>query len=372
MHDNIIVYKIFCKLTGECDNGFIGTTTNFPRKKHFHKANCLNLDKKSELYTTIRKYGGWNNWEIVKIDTIGSCEKNAHEVEQKYINDLSYNLSIVEPYRTYVCDICELDCSDKTNYDKHCRTRIHKKQLKLIAHENTFHQEKEKFQEQILKHEEQIQQQEISHKKDMEIVLNVLQKNDDLTTKIIELSKDKVVTHNTNNTNNTSISNSNNKFNLTVFLNETCKDALNLSDFIKQMDFCTDDLIHTGEVGFVGGMSRIFTKGLNNVDANRRPIHCTDLKRETLYIKEDNVWEKEDANRSRIMDAMRQMGRDNIKTLGVWQETHPDYQEYDSKSNTQYMRMIGNAMPGCTDEEIESNYRKIIRNVAREVSIQKN
>ena len=360
--DQTIIYKLYCKSFEDCKSGYIGTTSNLSRKKHFHKVNTNNFEKKSDLYSTIRMYGGWDNWQFETF--IYSSDAEMHAMEDKYKSELERELSTIEPQRKYVCDLCDVTCGNKFNYGKHCQTQKHINQRNKINKMNSLNH-------QIQEQKSQLEQQKKDKNDELSAMMTMMEKNDNLTHRIIEMSKDKSITQ-TNNVNNNNSTNNhivNNKFSLNLFLNETCKDAFNLSDFVRQLNLDVDDLVHTGQVGFAEGMSHIFIKGLENVESNKRPIYCSDLKRETLYVKENDIWEKESMERSRIIDAVRQIGRDNIKTLDAWRDKHPDYKDYDSKANTQYMRIIGNAMPGCTDEEIAKNYKKVIHNVAREVSI---
>ena len=167
--------------------------------------------------------------------------------------------------------------------------------------------------------------------------------------------------------------NSNNKtFNLQVFLNETCKDAINLSDFINQIQISLSDLETTGQIGYAEGISKVFIKHLNNIYYTDRPIHCSDLKRETLYIKDNNQWSKDDENKTGLTNAIKQVANKNIKKISDWQKLHPQYSDPESKQNDKYMQIVLNSMSGSTNEESEKNYEKIVKNVVKEIVINKN
>jgi hypothetical protein len=188
---------------------------------------------------------------------------------------------------------------------------------------------------------------------------------------MMEVIKNGTIQNNTNNTINTN--NSNNKtFNLQVFLNETCKDALNLSEFIDSLKITMSDLERFGSHGYVEGISNIFIKGLKQLDVSKRPIHCTDLKRETIFLKEKNVWEKEDEERNTIKKAIKSIAHKNTKVLPAWKEANPLCMDVTSKKNTQYMKILSESMGAYTHEEHELNCNKIIKNVSREVTIHKN
>jgi hypothetical protein len=182
---------------------------------------------------------------------------------------------------------------------------------------------------------------------------------------IIELSSKPTTTNNTNTTNN------NNSFNLNFFLNETCKDALNITDFISQLHVGIKDLEETGRLGYADGISKIFINGLKQLEINQRPVHCSDAKRETIYIKDKNQWEKDDEEKVKLTKAIKSVAHKNIEQIAVWTEKHPEYMDYNSKYSEKYMKILGEAMPGATYAESDKNYKKIARNITKETVIDK-
>jgi len=173
-------------------------------------------------------------------------------------------------------------------------------------------------------------------------------------------------------TNNTIITNSNNNsFNLQFFLNETCKDALNISDFVNQLQVGIKDLESTGRLGYVEGISKIFINGLKQLDINQRPVHCSDSKRETIYIKDSNKWSKETDENIVLTNAIRDVAHKNIQQIPIWTEEHPEHKDLSSKYNDKYMKLVSEAMPGSTKEESDKNYKKIARNIMKETIIDK-
>ena len=172
-----------------------------------------------------------------------------------------------------------------------------------------------------------------------------------------------------NNSNNT-INNDNKSFNLNFFLNETCKNAMNLSDFVNGVDISLDDFEETGRIGYVEGLSRVFCKELKKLHFTERPIHCSDLKRETIYIRENNRWEK-DENKEKLLRAVKQIGKKNIKVLTLWQEKYPGYKDVESKENDRYLHILTNILCGETEEEIQSNYGKIMKNISQVTVVDK-
>ena len=128
----------------------------------------------------------------------------------------------------------------------------------------------------------------------------------------------------------------------------------------------------TARVGYAEGISKIFIKGLKDLDIYKRPIHCSDLKREVLYIKDQDAWEKEDENKGKITHAIKIVGNNNIKLINNWQKENPKYNDPDSKQNDKYIKILLNSMSGSTKEEQVNNVNKVIKNVSKEVVINKN
>jgi hypothetical protein len=177
--------------------------------------------------------------------------------------------------------------------------------------------------------------------------------------------------NNTNHSHNTT--NSHNKtFNLNFYLNETCKDAMNLQDFIKTLQLNLADLERVGELGYTEGISRMFIKGLNDLDETRRPIHCSDLKREVIHIKDNDVWEQDNENRDKLRKAINDISNKNIMLLDDWRQENPGFDQYDSKKNDLYLKLLVNTMGPDSPDATDKAFRKIIRKVASNTIIKKN
>jgi len=161
----------------------------------------------------------------------------------------------------------------------------------------------------------------------------------------------------------------NNQFNLQLFLNEKCKDALNITDFIRSLEVNMNDLIQTGKLGYVDGISRIFVKALKDMDVTERPIHCTDIKRETVYIKDDNKWEKEHEDNPKLKKTIRNIENKNLKMLPKWQEENPEHANMESKKCDEFMELSITALGG--QEEKNKSEKKIMKNILKEVMIDK-
>jgi hypothetical protein len=154
-------------------------------------------------------------------------------------------------------------------------------------------------------------------------------------------------------------------------LNEECKDALNITEFVSSINIKLSDLENTGRLGYVEGISRILVNNLKNLETHKRPIHCSDLKREVMYIKSDDGWEKDDENNQQIRSAIKQVANKNIRQIPVWTSKYPECKDPTSKQNDQYLKIVSNSMSGMTSEEQSKNVSQIIKNVAREVVIAK-
>ena len=128
---------------------------------------------------------------------------------------------------------------------------------------------------------------------------------------------------------------------MNFFLNEQCKNAINLSKFIDDLEVTRDDLINTGQLGFVEGISKIILKELSETAQNKRPVHCSDIKRETMYVKQENKWEKESPENPRLINAIREIEQKNIGVfLNEWMPNHPDHRNSESSENNAYMKLM--------------------------------
>ena len=287
----------------------------------------------------------------------------------------------------YYCIFCDYSCCVKFSYDRHILTAKHIKHTQMKQNETneTKKEKKEKKEKNISDNICDCGQVYYSrtslwrHKKictlepsvknivsDKEDLINYLIKeNNEFKNLILEIVKKDTYTTTTNNTN------SHNKtFNLQLFLNETCKDAMNIMDFVDSVKLQLSDLEKVGEIGFVNGISNIIVKNLNALDVDKRPVHCTDSKRETLYIKDDNKWEKEHENKNRLRKVIKQIANRNSRMLREFKEKHPDCGKSESKYSDQYNKLIIEAMGGHGDNDLEKE-DKIIRKITKEVVIDK-
>jgi len=253
----------------------------------------------------------------------------------------------------YQCEICQKTYLERTGLWRHKKKCVKKEQ-----DEDDIHSDDDNIDEQEAKHFDKAEV--------YDLVKYLMKENSELKNMIIEVCK------NVQPVNNTTNNNCHNKtFNLNVFLNEQCKDAINMSDFIDSIIVNLSDLETTGRVGYAEGLSKLFITHLQRLDKHKRPIHCSDLKREVLYIKDENMWEKDTFDKQRLQRAIKEVTYKNIRQIAEWVKKYPDCRQSDSRKNDQYIRITMNSMSGGTEEEQERNINKIIANIAKEVVIEK-
>jgi hypothetical protein len=300
--------------------------------------------------------------------------------------------------QNYVCTICHYKCSKKFNWERHILTSKHINATK-INKVSTNNEQKE--QKQIVKHLCEYCNKEYNdrtglwrHKKKCNIeeknMNTILNPDQSKTTQEIEELKEfmkylmkensemknmmiDVIKNGTSNTSITNITNNNShnkSFNLNLFLNETCKNAMNITDFVNSLQLQLSDLENVGEVGYIEGISNIIIKKLNALDVTERPVHCTDKKRETMYIKDEDKWEKEDDNKTKLHKMVRKVSNKNIDLISNFKELHPDWKKSTSKVSDQFNKIIIESMGGAGDNDFEKE-EKIIKKVAKAVFIDK-
>jgi hypothetical protein len=306
----------------------------------------------------------------------------------------------------FCCDFCNFKTNNKKDYKRHNMTPKHLKNMSgnenclngnILCSENgslSFftqehkcigcgkiykersglwkHQKKCKITEENTKTTEENITIEVSEKKpenpqpmNESLLIEFIKQNQEFQKQLLEVMKENIGTHN-NTTNNTT----NNKFNLNIFLNEKCKDAFNISDFINGIDVGFKDFENFGTLGYVSSINNILIRELKGLDVYKRPIHCSDLKREVIHIKDNDTWVK-DEDKKHMKRAIKLIEHKNIKLIPDWVKANPAAEDYTSKKHDQYNKMLYNVMGEMKDEDNERNYEKIIKNVAKEILIDK-
>jgi hypothetical protein len=292
----------------------------------------------------------------------------------------------------FYCDLCDYTTFRKSQYVRHLSTDKHQKRengSKMVVNDSDLVPKSSNSYQcecgNIYKHDSGYYRHKKKCKKTInnlhpeitaELVIEIIKQNQELQKQNSELQKQilevcKNGTNNNNNNNNNTTNSHNKTFNLQFFLNEECKDALNISEFVSSIKIQLEDLETTGQLGYVEGVSNIINRNLNDLDQTKRPIHCSDAKREVLYIKNDDQWIKENETKPILTKAIKQIANENIKQISEWRKKYPDCTKSESRKNDQYLNIVSNAMSGITTEEQLSNYEKIISNVAKEVVIEK-
>jgi len=293
--------------------------------------------------------------------------------------------------KKFYCEFCDYSTSKNNDYSKHLFTAKHKKNendskmivkydvnsQKVAKHFTCDCGKEYKFDSGYYRHKkicnnivdlnickEVEKNGDIIDVNDKNLMLTLIQQNNELQKQMLEVIK--------NGTNNTNITNSHNKtFNLQVFLNETCKDAMNIMDFVDSIKIQLCDIESIGELGYVNGMSKLIIKHLNALDENMRPVHCSDPKRDSLYVKDKNIWEKEGPDNNKIKKAIKYISHKNICALPEWKAKYPDCIYSDSNKSDQYNHIILEAMGGSGDNDAEKA-DKIVKKIAKVVTIDKN
>ena len=296
----------------------------------------------------------------------------------------------------FYCEKCDFKCSKTSNWTAHLSTRKHK----MVINGNEKNADKNLhclcgkvfcFQSGLSRHRKtciHVLQEPSSENREQndakaaalmntEIISEILKQNNEFKTllieqqnkimeqnsKIIEMAKPtNVITHNT--TNNT-------QFNLNVFLNETCKDALNMVDFVNNIKLEIKDLENVGHYGYIEGITNIIMKNLNTIEVSKRPIHCTDLKRETMYIRDDDKWNKDSAEKTKLKKLIGRVADKNLQQLQQWRELNPECLNPEHQKYDFCIDMYKNALGGYGEEEQNKFDDKIIRNVAKHVLVDK-
>jgi hypothetical protein len=287
----------------------------------------------------------------------------------------------------FLCEKCDFICVKRSNWNAHIKTKKHLctgwKSKETLAFECKCGH-KCYTNSGLWKHKKKcipkIQSEINDFDKDLIMVL--IKENAELKHLIMEQSKEtsefknimmeviKNSTHTsiTNTTNNTTYSNK--SFNLNFFLNETCKNAMNIMDFVESIQLQLSDLENVGKVGFVNGISKIIVKNLKALDETQRPVHCTDKKREVIYVKDEDKWEKEDAECKKVRKAIKSIAKKNSKLLFEFKEKHPECLNGESKCSDQYSKLVVEAYGGANKED-NDNENKIIKNISKEIIIDK-
>jgi hypothetical protein len=286
----------------------------------------------------------------------------------------------------FYCEKCNFTALKQSNWSAHLITKKHKRNSEGDVNNNKFICDcgrEYKHSSSLCNHRkicnkiqsnpptdlllEVIKQNNDIQKQNQHLQNTIIEQNKEFQNKLLEIKQTPNVTNNIQN----NVQNVQNNFNLNMFLNEQCKDAISITDFIDSLRLEVSDLEATGKLGYVLGISRIFINKLKELDVHERPLHCTDIKRETVYIKDKDVWEKESNEKSTLKQVVKKIARKNLQQLPAWQEQNPDFKTLDTPENNEYMKISLSALGSYSREEEEKDIDKIMKNVLKEVVIEK-
>ena len=304
------------------------------------------------------------------------------------------NKKLLKNCPKFHCESCDYKTSKKSSYDDHLLTLKHLKSInsnqnlpkncsKQLICENcnkTYkdysglwrHKKKCNISNNIDNNIDNNVKMEDNFELSKEQIFSILQHNNELQQMLIEQNKTIIELSKNNqiNSNNTTTNSHNKTFNLQLFLNETCKDAMNIMDFVDSIKLQLCDLERVGENGFVEGISNIIIQNLKDLDVTKRPVHCTDKKREILYVRDENKWEKEDNTNKKVRKAIKHIANKNSKMLNVFREKFPDCVKSTSQYSDKYNKLVLESFGGYNNEDVE-NENKIIKKISQEVTIEK-
>ena len=265
----------------------------------------------------------------------------------------------------FECKLCDFKTSNKYNYTKHLSTLKHKnlhftdkKMQKLQESYYCICGKSYKHRQSLYTHQSKCMfkdKESITQNLSQEFVLDVIKKQQDQITELTNTIKDMApLINNTNNTNNTINNTQNNKFNINVFLNEQCKDAINMSDFIKSLHITIDQLDFTKQNGLAQGLSKSIIDNMNKLSIYQRPMHCTDSKREILYIKDHDTWSK-DGSKEKLKNVINKASSKNYNALMEWKKINPDFMNNEDKTDyfTKTISTIGKPTSSIDDKVIK-------------------
>jgi len=275
--------------------------------------------------------------------SLHSHKKKCNYVKEEQEETNSIEIAKIEEKREPIIDGEPMTAREKMLLD------IIDQQNKVAEQNLKMHEDNMKLQEQSLKFQEQNLKFQEEQNKTNKTLLTAVEEGK--------------LGNTTNNTNN-------NQFNLNVFLNDKCKNALNITDFLESLQLQLQDLEETGRLGHVNGISRIFVNALKNMDETERPIHCTDSKRETLYIKDDDKWTKDD-NKEKLKSAIDSVTNKNVEQIPQWQMEHPKCMDMESRENAELTQITLNSLGPGDKEEYDKNNDKIARNIIKQVVVDK-
>ena len=307
---------------------------------------CINCDFKCSFMSDWKRHLSTRK-HLVSVNG-NKMEQNGNEFAEKN-----------ESQNNYTCKNCNANYKSSSGLWKHNKKCVVKNVENNVENNIVYKENKE------LK----IKDINFTDENNKEFIIMLIKQNSELIKENSDF-KNMMMDVIKNGTNNVINTNSNNKaFNLNLFLNETCKDAMNIMDFVESIKLQLSDLERVGEVGYIEGITNIIVKNLKELDVSQRPVHCTDKKRETIYIKDEDKWEKDNENK-KMHKVIKKVAAKNARLILKYKEAHPDCNTYHSKYSDQYNKIIVEAMGGSGDNDLEKE-EKIIKNISKTIVVDK-
>jgi len=326
----------------------------------------------------------------------------------KHKNNENTTIKSTKKYPDFFCELCDYKCSNKKDYNKHLMTLKHQnkekipikipteytcecgksykhigslynhkrkcnhtsKENEIICSDNNINllmnelqrrdEEHKKQLEEQKRRDEQQKRRDEEHKKQLEEQQR--QHKEEIKKLSSQISNISTVTNN-------KTTNNNNKFNLNFFLNTQCKDAMSIQSFMENLQLGKKELEHMGDVGYLNGMIDIFNNTIGNMDVYKRPLHCTDLKREVLYFKQGNDWEKDSEDKKHLKKLIKNVESKNYDNLQEWQKDHPGSLQCDSRDSEHYMKIATEALGGADSNKDSIYLTKIMKHIVKDVHV---
>jgi hypothetical protein len=307
--------------------------------------------------------------ELCKTETSNKKDFNKHLLTRKHMKkETPTQIEKIEKSPLIVCSKCNKSYETRSGLWKHQKTCtvIDNKADNVIICDSVNIKDL-KAHETIQLHI--LEKPSSNEDKILNLVLELMKSNNELQKQILDVCKNTNNMNNNNNNNNINNNNNNKTFNLQFFLNEQCKDAMNITDFANSFDLQLSDLETVGELGYVEGITKIMVDKLNSMDIYKRPIHCSDAKREIIYVKDENVWTKEEKDNPKLRQAIKSVSFRNMKLVYNWSNAYPESKDNQTKLNDKYMTLVIESTGG--KGPILESENKIMRRIAKEIIIDK-
>jgi len=386
----MIFYKICCSSTN-ITKVFIGHTTNVNQRKHILKKQTQSETYCSDMIEFIKNSGGWENWSLQILEKY-ECKTHIDIVLREIYHTDALNQKMNNPDNSnaanglnndlkpgdnnnasdnidkiFTCNYCNYRCLKSKHFKQHLMTRKHMDEVQnQVASSAALNELGGEDKKQLGFVVSECYDESSDNKNDL--IIQLLKDNESMKIFMKEqndMLKEMIANHNTTTTNNIRHKNIKQKFNINIFLNEQCKDAINMCDFIKSLKVTFHDLEITRDKSLEESVSTIMLRGLKELDVYKRPIHCTDQKRDVMYIKDEEKWEKDDGN-VKLKESIDTLSKKQMYTLKELRDSDPEIKTNDDKRDKFIV-----TMNHVTTPITETGGKKMIKTIGKEIFIDK-